>query len=110
MFDVDVTGDAVATQAFEERAKSVRSDHRRVLQEVCPTAVWARRDAGSALEYIPLLRQMVAADDEEEARETQKKRSAGRNTRNSLRSGYVRMIEITEEGRRVLDSCGLVCS
>ncbi|KJA30274.1 hypothetical protein HYPSUDRAFT_32426 [Hypholoma sublateritium FD-334 SS-4] len=109
MFDVDVTGDAVATQAFEERAKSVRWDHRRVLQEVCPTAIWARRDAGAALEYIPLLRQMVAADDEE-AREMQKKRSAGRNTRNSLRSGYVRMIEITEEGRRVLDACGLVCS
>ena len=110
MFDVDVTGDALATQAFEERAKSMRSNHRRVLEEVCPMAIWARRDAGAALEYIPLVRQMVAADDEEEARETEKKRGAGRSTRNSLRSGYVRMIEMTEEGRQMLGSCGLVCS
>lgn len=105
MFDVDAKDDG--TGPFEEKGRNVGDAHRRVLVEVCPTGVWARRDGVGALDYIPLIRQMVAADDAEEVREGEKRRGVGRSTRNSARSGYVRMIGMTEEGRRVLWGCGL---
>jgi hypothetical protein len=102
LFDVDVKADALETQTFEEHSRSVRDEQKLVLQELCPTAIWARRDARTVLDYIPLIRQMVDADDRQEALEMQKRRGSGRSTRNSARSGYVRMIGITQEGQRLL--------
>ncbi|KAF9485350.1 hypothetical protein BDN70DRAFT_871383 [Pholiota conissans] len=107
LFDVDVKADALKTQTFEEQSRNIQYKHKCVLQELCPMSVWARQYSGTGLDYIPLIRQMVDAEDAQEAMEMQKKRGSGRNTRNSARSGYVRMIGITEEGRGWLGDCRL---
>ncbi|KAF8974559.1 hypothetical protein BDZ97DRAFT_35100 [Flammula alnicola] len=102
LFDVDVKADAITTQTFEESSRIVRYEQRLVLQEVCPVAIWARRDAALPLDYIPMIRQIVEAEDMQEALEKQKRPRVGRTTRNSARSGYVRMVSVTEEARRII--------
>jgi hypothetical protein len=47
-----------------------------------------------SLEYLPYVRQIVEAEDGQEMKERAR---AGRTTRNSTRSQYVRMVELTDK-------------
>ncbi|KAF8165342.1 hypothetical protein B0H34DRAFT_688843 [Crassisporium funariophilum] len=103
LFGVDVKSDAQDIQANYSDSVIFQSQLRPVLREVCPLATWCRGDASLYTEYSPIIRQIVAEDDMQEAFEIQTKPRAGRNTRNSTRSGHVRTITLTAEGRRGLD-------
>lgn len=58
-------------------------------REICRLGV-------DGMEYLPYVRQMVEAEDINVAKE---ERRQGRRTRNSTRSQYVRMVELTAHAR-----------
>ncbi|KDR83737.1 hypothetical protein GALMADRAFT_219568 [Galerina marginata CBS 339.88] len=103
LFDVDVRKDDASSRSIEDESKKIRVQQTRILQEISPMS---RDKGGLWFDYLPYLRQMVAAEDVEEARAMEKRRRVGRRTRNSGRSGYVRTIELTEEARRGLGETG----
>ncbi|KAF9568897.1 P-loop containing nucleoside triphosphate hydrolase protein [Agrocybe pediades] len=110
LFDMDQEQDAREERKCEEARREAVRDQRDVMREICPAAVWSRGNGSLWLEYMPYVRQMVEAEDGEEAREMEKRRSvrSGRMTRNSAgRGGYVRTISLTESGRDRLDRCGI---
>ncbi|PPR06958.1 hypothetical protein CVT26_004278 [Gymnopilus dilepis] len=83
-----------------EKEDEWRKQHREVIEELLPVGMWRRGCLEHCVDYLPYVRQMVEAEDAEEAREA---RRVGRRTRNSIRSGYVRMISMTEEARKKLE-------
>ncbi|KAF8913902.1 hypothetical protein CPB84DRAFT_1757860 [Gymnopilus junonius] len=86
LYDMEIQG---------EMEDEWRNDYREVIEEVVPVG----GGVGHGVDYLAYLRQMVEAEDAEEAREMGR---VGRRTRNSSRSGYVRVISITEEARKKL--------
>ncbi|KAF8812431.1 P-loop containing nucleoside triphosphate hydrolase protein [Phlegmacium glaucopus] len=86
---VDVTREGYRKREYELR---------RMVGEVCPIWVWSRGDGSIYMDYVPLIRQIVEADDAQE--EAEMKGRGGRATRNSTRAhGYVRSVMLTAEGR-----------
>lgn len=100
--------DSSSTEDFQERRETLEDARRIVVQELCPLGVRNRRDASIVLDYIPYIRQIVEAEDAEEAREIEKKPKGRRSTRNSARSGYVRIVEVSGDSRRSLARMGLM--
>lgn len=77
---------------------------RRTVEEVCPMWVWSRQDGSVYMDYVPLIRQIVEADDAQEEAEM-RVRGGRRATRNSTRAHgpqYVRTVILTAEGRAEL--------
>jgi hypothetical protein len=71
---------------------------RRMVEEVCPMWVWSRDDGSVYMDYVPLIRQIVEAEDAQE--EAEMKGRGRRGTRNSTRAhGFVRTVILTAEGR-----------
>ena len=67
---------------------------RRVVEEVCPMWTWSRGDGSVYMDYVPLIRQIVEAEDAQE--EAEMKGRGGRETRNSSRAhGFVRTVTLT---------------
>jgi len=102
LLDVATKEDDAIAKRCEDRKKETLEREKRVLREICPTAVWTRGNGSLWLEYMPYVRQMVIAEDIEEEKDMlqRKANKVGRATRNSARSGYVRTIALTEEARR----------
>ena len=107
VYGVNTMDDNTWTEAVEERRRTLEVEQRRVIEELCPVGVWNRRDASIALDYAPYIQQIVEAEDAEEAREMVKKPKGGRSTRNSARSGYTRIVEVSEDSRSALARMGL---
>lgn len=97
---IEISCGLYGTEIKEETEDEWRNKHRRVVEEVLPVGMWTRGRVAQCVDYLPYLRQMVEAEDAEEARERGR---VGRRTRNSSRSGYVRLISITEEARKTLE-------
>lgn len=71
---------------------------RRTVEEVCPMWVWSRQDGSIYMDYVPLIRQILEAEDAQE--EAGMRGRGGRATRNSARThGYVRTVMLSAEGR-----------
>lgn len=71
---------------------------RRMVEEVCPMWTWCRQDGSVYTDYVPLIRQIVEAEDAQE--EAEVKGRGRRGTRNSTRThGFVRTVILTAEGR-----------
>ena len=84
----------VMREGYRERERELR----RMVEEVCPIWVWSRQDGSVYMDYVPLIRQIVEADDAQEEAETRGR--GGRATRNSARAhGYIRTVILTAEGR-----------
>ena len=84
----------VTSEGYRKRECELR----RMVEEVCPMWVWSRQDGSVYMDYIPLIRQIVEAEDAEE--EAGMKLRGRRGTRNSARAhGYVRTVMLTAEGR-----------
>jgi len=91
LFDVDVVRDAQEMWKQEEERQRIQRAQTTVAQEVCPRAC----DADGSVWYVPIVRQIIAAEDEQEVREMG--RAGGRATRNSRR--YVRMVDVSVVSR-----------
>ena len=113
LYDPD-TKDTVLTQQQEEISSFAREissvdvtkegyrrrecELRRMVEEVCPMWAWSRQDGSVYMDYVPLIRQMVEAEDAQE--EAEMKGQGRRGTRNSTRAhGFVRTVILTAEGR-----------
>ena len=113
MYDPD-TKDTVLTQQQEEISSFAREissvdltkegyqrrecELRRIVEEVCPMWAWCRQDGSVYMDYVPLIRQIVEAEDAQE--EAEMKGRGRRGTRNSTRAhGFVRTVILTAEGR-----------
>ena len=84
---VDVTGEGYRRRECELR---------RMVEEVCPMWAWSRQDGSVYLDYVPLIRQIVLAEDAQEEAEGRGRRG----TRMSTRAhGFVRTVILTAEGR-----------
>ena len=59
---------------------------RRVVEEVCPMWTWSRGDGSVYMDYVPLIRQLVEAEDAQELK--------GRGGRGRAR-GFVRTVTLT---------------
>jgi hypothetical protein len=108
------TNDTVLTQQQEEISSFAREissvdltkegylrrecELRRIVEEVCPMWAWCRQDGSVYMDYVPLIRQIVEAEDAQE--EVEMKGRGRRGTRNSTRAhGFVRTVILTAEGR-----------
>jgi hypothetical protein len=94
LFAREISSVYMTTEAYRERECELR----RMVEEVCPMWAWSRQDGSVYMDYVPLIRQIVEAEDGQE--EAEMKLRGGRGTRNSTRAhGYVRTILLTAEGR-----------
>ncbi|KAJ3510991.1 hypothetical protein NLJ89_g4360 [Agrocybe chaxingu] len=106
LFQVDVSRDEEEAERSAEQRRRIQREQRAVLAEVCPPATWTRRDGSLALDYLPILRQIVEAEDMEERAAATRARG-GRLTRNSTRSSSRRVLEVTDAWREALLVHGL---
>ncbi|KAF9009047.1 hypothetical protein BDQ17DRAFT_96371 [Cyathus striatus] len=70
-----------------------------VLRQVCPANTVSSGSGWLYTDYLPWIRHLLVADDEQEQQHMENRR--GRMTKNS--GGYVRTITLTEEGRKGLE-------
>ena len=85
-------------EVTREGCRGRECELRRMVEEVCPMWAWCRQDGSVYMDYVPLIRQIVEAEDAQE--EAELKGRGGRGTRNSTRAhGYVRTVILTAEGR-----------
>ncbi|CAA7259790.1 unnamed protein product [Cyclocybe aegerita] len=106
LFHVDVSRDEEEAERSAEQRCRIQREQRAVLAEVCPKATWTRRDGSLALDYLPILRQIVEVEDMEQ-REVANRARGGRLTRNSMRSSSRRVFEVTDAWREALLGHGL---
>ena len=89
---------------METSEQKIREGQRVAAREICRIGEDAVR---VSLEYLPYVRQIVEAEDRLEIQEQEKRPRVGRRTRNSTRSQYVRVVELTEQARAGLEMSGL---
>lgn len=103
-FARQVSGVDVTREGYGKRDCELR----RMVEDVCPMWVWSRGDGSVYVDYVPLIRQIVEADDAQEEAEMKGRR--GRATRNSTRAlRHVRTVVLTAEGRAGLKWKTYVC-
>ncbi|KAK0491033.1 hypothetical protein IW261DRAFT_1435294 [Armillaria novae-zelandiae] len=88
---------------------SAHAGYRDVIKMLGRNVMGAQALRGTAfdVDYLPWIRQIVLADDEEEKNANQAEIRVGRRTRNSQGQRYVRAIEICEDEREALEQTTL---
>lgn len=93
-FAREISSVDITREGYRGRGCELKS----MVEEVCPMWAWCRQDGSVYMDYIPLIRQIVEAEDAQE--EAEMKGRGGRGTRNSTRAhGFVRTVILTAEGR-----------
>jgi hypothetical protein len=93
-FALEISRVDVTREGYRTRERELRG----MVEEVCPMWVWSRQDGSVYTDYVPLIRQIVAAEDAQE--DAEMRRRGGRATRNSARAhGYVRTVVLSADGR-----------
>ena len=98
VFKVDLSKESQSMRAGEEDRGRIRQEQRVIAGELCVVGV---NEGRVSVEYIPFARQILEAEDglEEEMRPR-----SGRKTRNSGRSEYVRMLEVSVGCRELISA------
>ncbi|KAK0190937.1 P-loop containing nucleoside triphosphate hydrolase protein [Armillaria mellea] len=88
---------------------SAHAGYRDVIKMLGRNVMGAQALRGTAfdVDYLPWIRQIVLADDEEEKNANKSEIQVGRRTRNSQGQRYVRAIEISEDEREALEQTAL---
>ncbi len=88
---------------------SAHAGYRDVIKMLGRNVMGAQALRGTAfdVDYLPWIRQIVLADDEEEKNANKVEIRVGRRTRNSQGQRYVRAIEVSEDEREALEQTAL---
>ncbi|KAK0206561.1 hypothetical protein DFS33DRAFT_598405 [Desarmillaria ectypa] len=88
---------------------SAQAGYRDVIKTLGKNVMGAQALRGTAfgVDYLPWIRQIILADDEEEKKPNKAEIRIGRRTRNSQGQRYVRAIEISEYEREALEQTAL---
>lgn len=103
VFKIDMDQYDIEMQHSRERKGRIQQGQMMTARELRLGADLIRDTEVIAMEYIPYARQIVEAEDIEEMKEQEKRPRMGRMTRNSARNNYMRVLDLTVDGRRGLE-------